>query len=108
MLPLHLSDKTTSSHAEDKNRQWLRPAGTGHTSKCVGGVLLFWEVLGWSVHQLPLLGAAAATAGVVAGVEDAAPVLASSPRSQIRHGVPDRAAQQRVMSCLAAATWSNE
>lgn len=76
-------------------------AGSGHTSVRVGGVLLFWEVLARRVHQLPLLGAAAE---VVAGVKHAAPVLASSARSQIRHGVPDRAAQQRSVSRYAAAT----
>lgn len=81
----HRGQKETRSEA----------AGSGRTSVRLGGVLLFWEVLGRRVHQLPLLRAAAE---VVAGVKHAAPVLASSPRSQIRHGVPDRAAQH-VMSC---------
>lgn len=45
---------------------------------------LFREVLDWSIHQLPILGAA------VASVKHTASVLASSPRPQIRHRVPDR------------------
>lgn len=67
---------------------------------CVAWVLVFWEVLGWSVHQFPLLHAAApaaaAAAQVVAGVKHTAPVLASSACSQIRHGVPDRTAQRVI------------
>lgn len=56
----------------------------GRTSVCVWMRFLFREVLGWSVHQLPLLCAA------VAGVKHTASVLASSALPQIRHGVPDR------------------
>lgn len=67
-----------------------KAAGSGRTSVCVWMMLLFREVLGWSVHQLPLLCAA------VASVKDTASVLASSPRPQIRHGVPDRAETTRV------------
>lgn len=46
-------------------------------------LLLFREVLGRRVHQLPLLGAA-----VAVGVKHAASALSSSARPQIRHGVP--------------------
>lgn len=57
-------------------------AGRGRTPVCVGR-LLFREVLGWSIHQLPVL------CTVAAGVKHTAPALASSPHSQIRHGVPE-------------------
>lgn len=60
----------------------LCPAGRGRTPVCVRRLLLR-EVFGWSIHQLPLL------CVVVAGVKHTPPVLTSSPRSQIRHGVPE-------------------
>lgn len=50
---------------------------------------MFRKVLGRSVHQLPLL--RAAITGVGPSVKNTAPVLSSSPRPQIRHGVPVRA-----------------
>lgn len=108
MLPLRLSlasDKNNLIPHTGQKQTLSEAAGRGHTSVRVGGVLLFWEVLGWRVHQLPLL---RAVAEVVAGVKHTAPVLASSPRSQIRHGVPDRAAQH-VMSCSCNfVEWKNK
>lgn len=68
---------------------WLKAGGSVRTSVRVW-MFLFREVLGWSVHQLPLLCAA------VASVKHTASVLPPSPRPQIRHGVPDRADTKRV------------
>lgn len=70
-----MQDTQRSTMSMAAAERWLTPV-------CVRS-LLFSEVLGWSVHQLPLLCAA------VAGVKHTPPVLASSP-SQIRHGVPKR------------------